>query len=253
MWLSFSRAIPAFSLDSWGGLLGLVILIFASPLTLYSAIYCEHTLAVTLGFLGIVIAFFLPDTANSGWLPNLLGGFLVGLSVWFRSECLALVATLTLLVFLGLTPEQTSIFAWYSTEKNLNFSEFLLTNRIAFVFVLGMIVSVFLLWLCNKLIYNRFLGVHALLVLEEFSWKKRIQEALTSFYQLNSSFLVHFPICIIPLAYLLTWSGQQLNFAKDIPVTLISVTAIIILAVLVNLRWQGMVKTKALVKDNIIY
>ncbi|MBC1195000.1 glycosyltransferase [Microcystis aeruginosa BLCCF158] len=253
LWLSFSRAIPAFFLDSWGGLLGLVILIFASPLTLYSAIYCEHTLAVTLGFLGIVIAFFLPDTANSGWLPNLLGGFLVGLSVWFRSECLALVATLTLLVFLGLTPEQTSIFAWYSTEQNLNFSEFLLTNRIAFVFVLGMIVSVFLLWLCNKLIYNRFLGVHALLVLEEFSWKKRIQEALTSFYQLNSSFLVHFPICIIPLAYLLTWSGQQLNFAKDIPVTLISVMAIIILAVLVNLRQQGMVKTKALVKDNIIY
>jgi hypothetical protein len=163
------------------------------------------------------------------------------------------VATLTLLVFLGLTPEQTSIFAWYSTEQNLNFSEFLLTNRIAFSFVLGMIVSVFLLWLCNKLIYNRFLGVHALLVLEEFSWKKRIQEALTSFYQLNSSFLVHFPICIIPLAYLLTWSGQQLNFAKDIPVTLISVTAIIILAVLVNLRQQGIVKTKALVKENIIY
>ena len=117
LWLSFSRAIPAFSLDSWGGLLGLVILIFASPLTLYSAIYCEHTLAVTLGFLGIVIAFFLPDTANSGWLPNLLGGFLVGLSVWFRSECLALVATLTLLVFLGLTPEQTSIFDSHSKEN----------------------------------------------------------------------------------------------------------------------------------------
>lgn len=253
LWLSFSRVIPTFSLDNWESLLGLIILIFASPLTLYSAIYCEHTLAVALGFGGIVIAFFVPDTANTGWLPNLLGGFLVGLSVWFRSECLALVATLTLLVLLGLTPEQTSIFSWLNTEQSFDFSEFILANQIAFSFVPGMIVSVLLLWLCNKLIYNRFLGVHALLVLEEFSWKKRIQEALTSFYQLNTSFLVHFPICIIPLAYLLTWSGQQLNFAKSIPITLIGIVGIILLTVLVNIRWQGIAKTKALVKNNAIY
>ncbi len=251
LWVSFYGIAASSQLESWGIFLWLLILIFSSPLTLYSAMYWEHTLATTLGFVGIAIAFFTPDTANPGLFQGMLGGCLVGLSVWFRSECLALVAALTLLILLGLTPQQTFIWQWFTNQ--LNVANLLLDNDKSLIFLAGMVGSVILFWLCNKLIYNRFLGIHALLILDEFSWSKRIKEASTSLQQLNTSLIEYFPVCLFPLAYLLTLSLQKADASQESKLIFMGLTGILLLISLAAILSQGIGRAKNLIKKNSIY
>ena len=78
--------------------LSLGLVTFASPLTLYGAMYWEHTLAVALAFWGLsgLLYHALPDDSNQRISLNegLVNGMCVGLSVWFRPEFLCLVAIL---------------------------------------------------------------------------------------------------------------------------------------------------------------
>ncbi|MDY6782676.1 MAG: dolichol-phosphate mannosyltransferase [Cyanobacteriota bacterium] len=211
IWLSFYWAGRALQLSGWGISFGLLLLIFASPLTFYSAMYWEHTLAVALSFMGIAVVFFTPENWP-GIIQILLGGFLVGSSVWFRSELLAMVVALVLLTGLGLflDPSFTIIKSLSdgSTQNLANWSMGILENK-RIIFCAGMIWAVGFFWICNKLVYGRFLGIHSLLVLNEFSWKRRIKEAFESFKQLNTSYFRYFPIAFFPTAYLLAFLVQK--------------------------------------------
>jgi hypothetical protein len=69
--------------------LALSALVFATPLTLYGALYWEHTLAVAMAAWGLALA-GPPDTPSRG--RDLAAGALLGLAGWVRPECLLLVA-----------------------------------------------------------------------------------------------------------------------------------------------------------------
>ena len=225
LWLGFYWISSLLDLGNLQIFLGLLILIFCSPLTLYSAMYWEHTLAATLSFVGIAITLFVPEILHVGFIQALLGGCIVGLSVWFRSECLALIAALGFMILLGLTPGQTLLW-------QINLKDFFALNTKYLVFMGGITFSVLLLWLCNQIIYKRFLGIHSLLILEEFSWSKRLKEAQNSFSQLNTSFLEYFPISIISLAYLLSLSLQNLfNILGNTQLIIVALLGALLIAI----------------------
>ncbi|MDY7014087.1 MAG: polyprenol monophosphomannose synthase, partial [Cyanobacteriota bacterium] len=211
VWLGFYFVGRALQLSSWGISLGLFLLVFASPLTLYSAMYWEHTLAVALSFVGIALAFLTPENWMGGGVGVILGGFLVGSSIWFRSELLSMVATLGLLTVLGLFLEPSSVIQSLSDRSAwslLNGSAGLVENK-ELLFCAGMVLAVGFFWSCNKLVYGRFLGIHSLLILNEFSWRQRLKEAIESFKQLNTSYFQYFPAAFFPAVYLLAFFWQK--------------------------------------------
>lgn len=97
IWGIFYWMCNRFKQNQFSTFLALVILILASNLTFYSAMYWEHTLAVVLCFTGIAVLWVGLDSASLSIRSVILSGCLIGLSAWVRSEFLAMVATLTVL------------------------------------------------------------------------------------------------------------------------------------------------------------
>ena len=77
---------------------GLATLIFASPFTLYGAMFWEHTIAVALAFYGLSII-LISTTQELSKTKAILSGILVGLSVWFRAELIIVVLAICLFFF----------------------------------------------------------------------------------------------------------------------------------------------------------
>lgn len=167
----------------------LISLIFASPLTIYSAMYWEHTLAVALAFAGGTI--LLASKNSSGLSINnaVLSGALVGLSVWFRPEFLCWVAILIGLVY----------FASLSQIKGVETIAFLSKNKT--IFAVSAIATIALFFLCNKLIYGHPLGIHAIQVVEKVSLTKKLKDSLKSFQGLGKAFLIYFPLTLFLIFY----------------------------------------------------
>jgi hypothetical protein len=94
IWVTFYWTCQRLKFNLFSTSLALVILIFASNLTLYSAMYWEHTLAVALAFAGIAILLSPTETSSLSIKDAILSGCLVGFSAWVRSEFLAMVGTL---------------------------------------------------------------------------------------------------------------------------------------------------------------
>nr|WP_242040463.1 hypothetical protein [Anabaena subtropica] len=178
IWFNFYRVCQFFKTSLLATSLGLATLIFASPLTMYSAMYWEHTLAVSLAFGGLAMiltkgqkTFTKKDAVTSG--------ILVGLSVWFRPEFLALVAILIPLIIV-------------SYRFKLSYINFIDKHKT--IFIVSLIATVSCFFIINKLIYSHPLGAHALQVVEEFSWQQRLLSANKIFGRLWKSFREHFPI-----------------------------------------------------------
>jgi hypothetical protein len=140
---------------------GLVALVFASHLTLYSAFFWEHTLAVAFAFMGVaevVVAFGGRASPGPHRLRLGLAGLLLGLSLWLRPECIAL-----LVAVLGVT------FAISLRSGRLG--EWIPLAGGAAVAVAGFIAL-------NQAIYGIPLGIHALRTAEVASLGGRLGETL---------------------------------------------------------------------------
>ncbi|MEL6553975.1 MAG: hypothetical protein AAFQ63_11015 [Cyanobacteria bacterium J06621_11] len=123
---------------------GLLTLIFASPLSLYGGIYGEYTLAVAIAFWGLS-NLILPKKGTLS-RPNLLwSGFLIGLSVWFRPEFIALAFAVSLIAIF-----HRQLAKWRLTPK--------LTASQAFILIGGMVCNIGLLLAINYGIYGQVLG-----------------------------------------------------------------------------------------------
>ncbi len=89
-WLLVDRIALRLGQDSCGRTRTLATLVFASPLTLYGAMFWEHTLAVALTWAGVLAAIRAgprpPSTRRM-----LFAGTLMGISAWFRPETVALL------------------------------------------------------------------------------------------------------------------------------------------------------------------
>ncbi|MFM6139797.1 MAG: LA_3751/LA_3752 family putative glycosyltransferase, partial [Sphaerospermopsis kisseleviana] len=184
IWVNFYYLCQAFQMRKLITCIGLITLIFASPLTMYSAMYWEHTLAVCLAFSGLVIIFVNREKEFTN-KAAILSGILIGLSVWFRPEFLALVAIVMMLLI-------------SSYLIKLDFLTLMKSHQI--IFLASLILTILCFFALNKIIYNHPLGAHAFQVVEKFSLSERLLKSFKFFNILKDSLLKHFPIIYFAVA-----------------------------------------------------
>jgi hypothetical protein len=193
IWLSFYFVCRSLDFKDVITSFALITLIFASPLTIYSAMYWEHTLAVALCFGGIAILLINRNREGVSWWKNLISGCLIGLSAWFRPEFLCAIAILILLIYGFFLISK--IFSQNFTEKHhLNLYQAILFTKNRELLALGAIATVGLFFLCNKLIYGHPLGIHAIQVVEKLSPSQKLVDAWSNFKGLGIVFDRHFQI-----------------------------------------------------------
>jgi hypothetical protein len=207
IWYNFYRICQYFKVGVLLTSIGLTTLIFASPLTMYSAMYWEHTLAVSLAFSGLVILLTKGEETLTR-KEAIASGVLIGLSVWFRPEFLALVAILVPLVIV-------------SYRFKLGYVNII--HRHKLLFTVALIATVIGFFIANKLIYNHPLGAHALQVVEEFSLLQRLRTARRIFGTLWNNFREYFPI----IYFLLVFTALSV-FYKPIKLTTVMQKIIVI-------------------------
>lgn len=83
-WVAFRALAARLGIPPFPATAALLALVFASPLTLYAAMFWEHTLAVALAFFGVVVAVAPP--ARGGRRAPIGAGILAGFSAWLRPE-----------------------------------------------------------------------------------------------------------------------------------------------------------------------
>lgn len=185
LWLSFYAACQRLKLGRTMTAIALVILIFAAPLSLYSGMYWEHTLAVALAFQGMALV-LVPPVKGLSTRDAIMSGSLIGLSVWFRPEFLCLVGIL---------------LAGVCVTQLKPLQEFKIVPEKAAPLSASMLLVVALFFGINLLIYQHPLGIHSVQIVEAFSLKERSLTALSNLKQLLFSLSYYFPIAFFPLIY----------------------------------------------------
>ena len=186
IWLSFYLACQRLKLKSVSTSIALATLIFASPLSIYSATYWEHTLAVALNFHGIS-TLLIPGSQGLSKKDAALSGILIGLSVWFREEILGLVTLLCILVYAA-------------SLLMINKLEFLAKSKE--FFVISMIATIAVFFGLNTLIYHHPLGMHSVQIVEKFSLLDRLSEGLNNLKEMGRDIFYYFPIAFFTILYL---------------------------------------------------
>ena len=160
--------------------LAIVALAFGSPLPLYSAMFWEHTVGVSLAFSGFAWL-VTSDSANSSGSRGLLAGLSVGFAAWFRSE-------------LGLFAIIILALAWTVGRVVLDRD----TKR---SFTIGVIVALGALMTTNLLLYGHVLGLHGVQV--GFDVGRRISGALVVLSRLFVLASLHFPLffCVLGMGW----------------------------------------------------
>jgi hypothetical protein len=185
IWFKFYSICQHLQLGGGITSIALIVLIFASPLSLYSGMYWEHTLALALAFYGLanLLVSNLEKQTIEGTIIN---GILIGLSVWFRPEFLCLVGILLLLVPI--------------TRFGI-FKQFNPTPGRSIIFTISLLVTIALFFAINKVVYGHPLGIHALQIVEKFSPKDRLLDAFDNFKELTFSLFHFFPILFLLLLF----------------------------------------------------
>lgn len=200
IWLSFYWACRRLKINSLFTAIGLIVLIFASHLSLYSAMYWEHTLAVALAFQGFSTLLIPGNSQGLSKKDAVISGVLIGLAVWFRPEFLCLVGLCLVLVYFA-SLNQFRQLDFINKRLRLGKLHYLTKNRE--IFVISMVVTVGLFFLSNKLIYNHPLGIHAIQVVEEQTLPQRLRDARKNFGQLSGAIFEYLPITFFPVIYLI--------------------------------------------------
>jgi hypothetical protein len=153
----------------------LLILSLGSPLTIYGALYWEHTLSILLSFSAVVFCVTQPVSAKYA----LLLGLLSGLAVWFRPETMLLC-----LLFMA-----TVLFK-NSRKKD--------TRSIMFISAaLAGLVSFFVF---NAATYGNILGAHSYQLSNAVGPAAYFREKLIILLHINARLVIYFPVMLLFLA-----------------------------------------------------
>jgi hypothetical protein len=212
IWFTFYFVCRSFQFKDVITSFALIALIFASPLTIYSAMYWEHTLAVALCFSGIAILLINRKQEFVSWWKVSRAGCLIGLSVWFRPEFLCAIAILVGLLYTFLPISK--IFKKKLIEKyHLNLYHSILFTRNREILIGSAIATVALFFLCNQLIYDHPLGIHAIQIVEKLSLSQKLVDAWSNFRGLSVALYQFMPIVYFLLLYLLFASIRKIVLA----------------------------------------
>lgn len=244
VWITFNLICQSSNFNILNTTLGLIGLIFASNLTLYSAMYWEHTLAVALCFVGMSF-FFLPQMSL---INVIITGCLVGLSVWVRSEFFAMVGALIMVVILQAF-YQNDLLAILANSNNFNWDDLYINLQAPTLYLISMFLVVGGFLIVNKIIYGYFLGIHSLLVLEEFSLSRRIEEFKIIIKFLTKSLIEYFPLVIFPLFYILLFGLENYPYAFNLNLTIIVLVSIAIIITVFQIRKVGLSRFKLKLKQ----
>lgn len=189
LWIGFYFVCRNFQMGSAITTVAIATLIFASPLTMYSSMYWEHTLAISLAFNGLAIL-LVRGLENFSIRDAVLSGLLIGLSVWFREELLCVVGI---------------VFVLVAASVKFNLGQFSLISKNKTIFLLSMMVTVLTMWGVNLLVYHHFLGIHSIQVTENFSLTNRVTEAYKIFGKLTVDLIDYFPTIYFCIAYVILY------------------------------------------------
>jgi hypothetical protein len=131
--------------------LALASLVLTSPLTLYGAMFYEHTLAVLLLFAGCAAVALPARPLSARKLAT--AGALAGIAPWLRSESWCLLAGLFLLAAIRLVRERDRRWAWLPAGALLTAGADLVVNH---------------------LLYGSWFGPHGEQVLGELTWQRQL-------------------------------------------------------------------------------
>ncbi|HWB90874.1 MAG TPA: hypothetical protein VG605_03440 [Puia sp.] len=178
LWTVFVLLLMRCGVPAYMAGLGLAVLVFASPLTIYGAIYWEHMPAVLLLFGGVWI---LLD-ARVRIPAAILAGLACGMAVWLRPEGLVMD------LLYGL-----AALALYRVRRSAAYLVFI--GSVAAP-VIGFLVF-------NKIEYGALLGVHSYQVLQEHSIFFKIAKAGYEFFLITWTNLQYFPLVLllVPAVY----------------------------------------------------
>ena len=179
VWIRFLLVCRCLKLEPIAVNLGLLALIFASHLSLYAAMFWEHTLVVALVFCGIS-ELFCTDRVAHPRLRLLLAGSSMGLAVWLRAECIFLVgATLLLWLAPALRHGKIERWIWLTT---------------------GSALTLLVLALVNQIIYGDPLGVYSIRTAEYVAQAPRLDHARSLAPELFEALLIYAPATAFALA-----------------------------------------------------
>jgi hypothetical protein len=174
LWWCFIRACRRLGLGVVPTSLAFFGLAFASPLTLYSAMYWEHSTAVALAFWGVATVF----DRGAAKRRLIFGGLLLGLSMWLRPECACLLPPV-LLISLQRSPRRQG--AWLIASTTL---------------------AGLLLLALNAAIYGFPFGAHGLEVSQSATLWERLATADSTGKTLVGDFIHHHPVVLVALVIL---------------------------------------------------
>jgi hypothetical protein len=183
--------------------LGLGLLIFASPLTLYSAMYWEHSLAVALGFGSLVLMGWARQQRSARW-QVFVSGVGLGLAVAFRPEFLAVLA-LAIAIAWG---QALLNLQWVKKWLKQLYRKPIPDQDLEFIphpgiFSLSAIGTALLFFGSNQLIYGHYLGIHGLQAIEKVTLGQKFKNAIAGVEGMGGTFLVFMPIISFFLFYCL--------------------------------------------------
>ncbi|VEP15855.1 conserved membrane hypothetical protein [Hyella patelloides LEGE 07179] len=247
IWLVFYLDCLKLKLDSLVTALGLICLIFGSYLTVYSAMYWEHTFALALAFTGLSLWFFFNDVTSPSTVKTIMSGILIGLSVWFRPEFICVVV-----IMIGLAIFTSSYFWW----QNIIFLDFKQLQPILFatkqqlILVISTIVTVVGFFVTNKIIYGYAVGIHGIQVVESIALSDRLLGSWQNFTSMSSDLLEYLPIIIFPILCAVFYLIQRVILLQfkliDFPIIYIIIYLAIIafmigVSLLVPVGTQGLI------------
>ncbi len=246
IWLTFYWICQKIKLNNFSISLGLAALIFTSYLTIYSAMYWEHTLAVALCFAGIglyIIGNYPEPRTNT---VTIVSGILIGLSVWFRPEFLCMVALLSGMVIFAAWKFFIKEFA----DKIFNIKEFAILAAKKEIFIVSMVITVGGFFVSNKLIYGHALGIHGIQAVEKVALSERLMGAWLNFTQMSLALPEYLPVILFPLLYislfligLSIFKNTKIKFNQGlfVVVSLASILFIVGVAILVPVGTAGLI------------